>query len=243
MTAKGGNKNKGFTLVEIIVVLVLLTLLAAITVPMLLGHIDESKLKADIISGQALMSAVESQLSVEWGYADPGNFSTFNTDKDIYMFKDQSKYGNFISKVFEIADVPDDPFLVIFYTRKVDKKKDDATGEVSFFNNPIEEQHCAYTCYSLVYWRSKDSTPVYYDFVNNEWKKGSPYADDLAKRKTNIIQTGALAGQELRVCVLSSTSSHRNSVTELNSMILTAVGYPKSGGMNSSSDIGSISIN
>ena len=43
-------ENKGFTLVELIVVMVILTLLAAILVPSLLGWIDEAKGKQYILS-------------------------------------------------------------------------------------------------------------------------------------------------------------------------------------------------
>ena len=42
MNRKPG-KNKGFTLVELIVVLVILALLAALLVPALLGYIDKAK--------------------------------------------------------------------------------------------------------------------------------------------------------------------------------------------------------
>ena len=50
--------NRGFTLVELIVVMVILTLLAAILVPSLLGWIDEAKGKQYILSARSVyMSA------------------------------------------------------------------------------------------------------------------------------------------------------------------------------------------
>ena len=52
------NRNAGFTLVEMIVVMVILTVLAAILIPGLLGWIDEAKGKQYVLSARSIyMSA------------------------------------------------------------------------------------------------------------------------------------------------------------------------------------------
>ena len=61
--------NRGFTLVELIVVMVILTLLAAILVPSLLGWIDEAKGKQYILSARSVYmsaQAIESEKYAVW---------------------------------------------------------------------------------------------------------------------------------------------------------------------------------
>ena len=60
---KQKNSRKGFTLVELIVVLVIIAILAAVAIPALLGYTDEAKEKQAITEAKAALNAAESMLS------------------------------------------------------------------------------------------------------------------------------------------------------------------------------------
>lgn len=61
--------DKGFTLVELIVVMLILTVLAAILIPSLLGWIDEAKGKQYVLSARSIYmsaQAIESEKYAAW---------------------------------------------------------------------------------------------------------------------------------------------------------------------------------
>ncbi len=55
--------DKGFTLVELIVVLVILAILAAILVPALLGYIDRAKTQQHVLDGKSILTAAQAEAS------------------------------------------------------------------------------------------------------------------------------------------------------------------------------------
>ena len=61
------NNNKGFTLGELIVVLVILAILAAILVPTLLGYIDRARSEKDYSTAQSIRVAVQAEIDEIYG--------------------------------------------------------------------------------------------------------------------------------------------------------------------------------
>lgn len=61
--------NRGFTLVEMIVVMLILTVLAAILIPSLMGFIDEAKGKQHVLNARSIFmsaQAIESEKYAAW---------------------------------------------------------------------------------------------------------------------------------------------------------------------------------
>ena len=99
--------NKGFTLVEMIVVMVILTVLAAILIPGLLGWIDEAKGKQYVLSARSVymsVQAIESEKYAAWdGTAANANHNLSEADKErILRMADAS--GAVISNVVFESD-------------------------------------------------------------------------------------------------------------------------------------------
>ena len=102
------QNNKGFTLVELIVVLVILAILAAILVPTLLGYIDEAKKKQYVLEAKNILTATQSKLNKAYAQRLPydstcpnivrNNDGQWRTRATIAI----NKYG-FSYEVFQLA--------------------------------------------------------------------------------------------------------------------------------------------
>ena len=80
------KEQKGFTLVEMIVVLVIIAILAAITIPALLKYIDKAKDKQIIINARTAYLAAETAASEAYGAG-----VTVSTGSAIKFDKDGNK--------------------------------------------------------------------------------------------------------------------------------------------------------
>lgn len=85
--------NKGFSLVEIIIVIAIMAVLSGVLAPQLIKYIDKSRKSADIQTAQTIATAVNAALADESGYTDAAN----TTLADCYTVT-----SNFHTKIKEI---------------------------------------------------------------------------------------------------------------------------------------------
>ena len=161
------NDNKGFTLVELIVVLVILAILAAILVPALLGYIDEAKQKQYVLNGKSAYTAAQAVMSELYA-------------KDTAPTEVELKTGNNAvqtvanGKILSIADVPNCTGLQIGF---VNTGHDGSTGK--------EYDRQDYTVVYVKY--SENGTSVY--LIDGAWEALESDPDVSANGKNYTVYT------------------------------------------------------
>ena len=156
------NDNKGFTLVEMIVVLVILAILAAILVPALLGYIDEAKQKQYVLDGKSCYTSAQAVMS------DLYAKTTGGAPADIA----NAPYN---TKVITMADVDSKcKSLVVGYS-----------GSAYDNTKSKSSQHSCFTI-SYVAYTATDGTTVY--LYNGSWEvlATDPATSDSSLNKITI---------------------------------------------------------
>lgn len=85
--------NKGFSMVELIIVIAIMAILAGALAPALIKYINKSRISTDIQTGQTIATAIQTAMSNETGYDCASNLGTTsqNFDNSYYSSSDVFK--------------------------------------------------------------------------------------------------------------------------------------------------------
>ena len=73
------TSNKGFSMVELIIVIAIMAILAAALAPSLIKYINKSRLSTDIQTGTTIASAINAALAVEKAYDAASSYDKTQT--------------------------------------------------------------------------------------------------------------------------------------------------------------------
>ncbi len=184
------EKNKGFTLVEMIIVLVVLAILAAIIVPITLGIIDDSREAENKKIAKTIMNAVQTEFnelaannelwySISSKMGLPLNKDRKNYGKDTYGTKPGTNtvVKEFKSGFINIGNtVPmDDAFKLIDGFENIYSLYIGAGNVYEYY--PSEDKHKMYKVYVVIYQLNDENGDIYfYDGkeVSKEWPFSTP---------------------------------------------------------------------
>ncbi|MCQ4841023.1 prepilin-type N-terminal cleavage/methylation domain-containing protein [Neglectibacter timonensis] len=113
------NSRKGFTLVELLVVLVILAILAAAIIPSMMGFIDRAKQESVAAEQRSVLLAAQVELNELYGKG-----SIHLTDTEQLVTDDSGKRGELLESIQKTANVPGRVTKVVYTKNAVEGKND-----------------------------------------------------------------------------------------------------------------------
>ncbi len=166
---KKHTPDSGFTLVELIVVLVILAILAAILTPALLGYIDSSRRNEELTRAKALYTATQSKLTSLY---DQGIMPTFDHNNNGIWGHGAMAYSwlkEWGSDCIFSAGLSEDPYICGFYAGSLIKPTD---NRYTYYGKGLSGLKKGYTIYVFAYLESSSGKPWFY--YNGEWTETPP---------------------------------------------------------------------
>ncbi len=162
---KNKVKNAGFTLVELVVVLVVLALLAALISPALLGYIDRANRESETDNAKAVFNALTSRLTALYDQGIMPNqefHGMTNNGTAGFLWRE-----DWTGDVLYNSGIKQKPYICAYFTGNLTE----GAGSGSYLGSGLSGLKKGYTVYAFIYVEKQDSEPViYYD---GDWESTS----------------------------------------------------------------------
>ena len=167
------KNNKGFTLVELIVVLAILAILAAMLVPSLTGYIDKAKEKKEVANARLLLEATQATLS---------ELYALENDKICDAGSNQVHACSVVTPLTNSIKEPDIDARVRRYYMAYDLAREIFDKNPNIYISVLSEQATAIEAiyYSqgndyMLIWTSQKQTWEHVDYDSARWKAQYTY--------------------------------------------------------------------
>ena len=97
--------NKGFSMVELIIVIAIMAILAAALAPALIKYINKSRLSTDITTGTSIASAAQAAMAVEAANDDSTNFTTATEVNTLLGSAASNSFASEFAEVLAVTQV------------------------------------------------------------------------------------------------------------------------------------------